>query len=386
MTGINPADLLVRPLNQSSTLPSGWFTDPEVFELEREFIFSRTWQMVGAAQQVREPGAYFTCEVAGEPLIVVRGHDNALRTFSNVCRHKAALVAHGEGTRSAFRCSYHGWTYGLDGRLRGTPHFEAVECFDREAACLPSFRVEEWGAFTFLNLDPQASGLLETLGEIPGLVERYRLDALVPVSQETYEVACNWKVLALNGIDCYHCPTIHPETWCNYAETELMVRAEGTGGLALGVQLLEPAPFPRSGLNEWEQNHILSLRLFPNAAITLTPQVVVVTRYIPVSPERTVWSRFCYFDPSGKPTFEEVKDQYSGVRLKVLEEDIAVCEEIQKNLRSRYYRPGRLSVKREYTQYHVESRLREMLAQGLRERATESAVTPAPTQHAVPDQ
>ena len=105
-----------RPLGQSFTIPGPWYTDERIADLERKTVFSRTWQMVGRAEQVAAPGQYITAEVAGEPVVAVRGQDGNLRGFFNVCRHHAAAVMTEPcGTAARLQCPYHGWTYGLDG-------------------------------------------------------------------------------------------------------------------------------------------------------------------------------------------------------------------------------------------------------------------------------
>src|SRR6266852_6186001 len=122
-----------KPLGQASTIPGTWYTDERIAGLERQTVFSRTWQVVGRAEQVAAPGQYITAEVAGEPVLVLRGQDSKLRGFFNVCRHHAAAVMTEPcGTAARLQCPYHGWTYGLEGSLKGVPDFEGVEDFDRK--------------------------------------------------------------------------------------------------------------------------------------------------------------------------------------------------------------------------------------------------------------
>src|SRR5688572_2488256 len=116
-------------LERASTLPSSWYLDPAALSEEKQRVFSRTWQLVGRAEQVRAVGDYFTAVIADEPVIIVRGADERLRALSNVCRHRAGPVASGEGNKKIFQCGYHGWTYSLDGSVRGTPEFDGVACF-----------------------------------------------------------------------------------------------------------------------------------------------------------------------------------------------------------------------------------------------------------------
>src|SRR6516162_9388797 len=149
------------------TLPSTLYTDSTVFAAERERIFARTWQVVGHASQVTNPGDYFTTEILGEPLVFVRGNEGQLRGFYNVCRHRAGPPAEGCGSRKLFRCGYHGWTYGLDGSLISATEIDGVQGFRTEDFALMPVRTEEWFNFVFVNLDPNARPLRESLGQLP---------------------------------------------------------------------------------------------------------------------------------------------------------------------------------------------------------------------------
>jgi choline monooxygenase len=154
-------------LSRATTLPARWYIDPAFLGLETERIFRRTWQPVGYVNQVSKPGDYFACDIAGEPLLIIRDAEGRLRALSNVCRHRASTIATSHGNCGTLRCPYHGWTYGLDGRLLGQPEFEGVEDWDRSAVSLPGFRVETWGPFVFVNLDACGPPLADVLGDIP---------------------------------------------------------------------------------------------------------------------------------------------------------------------------------------------------------------------------
>ena len=136
-------------------------------EEEKATVFSTTWQVVGHVHQAAEPGDYFTFDLIGEPLLIVRGDDGVLRGFYNVCRHRAGNPATDCGNRKLFRCGYHGWTYRLDGALLVTPEFDGVEDFDPKNFGLVPVRLEEWFNLIFVNLDPKARPLRESLGDMP---------------------------------------------------------------------------------------------------------------------------------------------------------------------------------------------------------------------------
>ena len=194
------------------TIPFDWYADPGVLRLERDRIFRRTWQYAGRSDQVAEPSSFFTCDAGGIPIVVVRGQDARLRAFLNVCRHRGSLVCEGEGRRQTLQCPYHAWTYGLDGTLQAAPRADREASFDKADLGLRSVQVDAWGPFVFVNPDPDAAPLRETLGELPELVASagFELDALRFLKRTDTTYAANWKVCCENFLECYHCQVAHP--------------------------------------------------------------------------------------------------------------------------------------------------------------------------------
>lgn len=199
-------------LARGLTLPPSWYTDPEILKIEREAIFARTWQYAGHTSRVQNSGDYFTCMAGHIPVVVVRNAEGELRAFLNACRHRGYKLADGEGCRKTLQCPYHGWTYGLDGRLRAAPRSEHEDNFDTTDLSLIPVKCETWGPLIFVNPDASADPLAATLGEIPALARSrgLDLDAFPLRRRHEYELASNWKVMIDNGIECYHCPTCHP--------------------------------------------------------------------------------------------------------------------------------------------------------------------------------
>jgi choline monooxygenase len=196
------------PLEYAYTIPAAWYTDQRIGRLEREQVFSNNWIAVGRIDQVASAGQFFTFELAGEPLIVVRGADGQLRGFYNVCRHHAAaVITLPSGVAQHLRCPYHGWTYGLDGSLKGAPEFAGVCNFDRDANGLVPVQVATWDNFVFVHLHPQAPALESFLGDLAGQISTSRLRFF---TRRSYTLACNWKVYVDNYLDGgYHVPHLH---------------------------------------------------------------------------------------------------------------------------------------------------------------------------------
>jgi phenylpropionate dioxygenase-like ring-hydroxylating dioxygenase large terminal subunit len=199
-------------LEEGYTLPATWYADPAVYRLEQERIFQRTWQYAGRADLVTRPGDYFTCRAGEIPIVVVCDNDGRVNAFVNVCRHRWTEVVQGSGNRQTLQCPYHAWTYGLDGRLRNAPRSEREPSFDKSEFCLLPLQVDSWGPFLFVNADPDARPLAQTLGELPSLVAASGLDlgALRFREHVEGEIRANWKVVVENYLECYHCPVAHP--------------------------------------------------------------------------------------------------------------------------------------------------------------------------------
>jgi phenylpropionate dioxygenase-like ring-hydroxylating dioxygenase large terminal subunit len=194
------------------TLPWSWYSDPELLRREQERIYRRAWQYAGPAEHVASPGDYFACRVGDVPLVVTRDRDGELHALLNVCRHRGSIVARGRGNRETLQCPYHAWTYGLDGRLRAAPRSRQEQGFETDGIGLAELAVELWGPLVFVNPDPGAPPLADTLGPVPGLVTGagIELDALRVRRRSEFEIACNWKIAIENYLECYHCAVAHP--------------------------------------------------------------------------------------------------------------------------------------------------------------------------------
>ena len=194
------------------TLDAHFYTDPGIFKAEQNGLFARTWQYAGHVSQVLNPGDYFTFEIAGQGLFCICGRDHKIRTFYNVCQHRAHELVQGDGNCKLLVCPYHAWTYELTGSLRSGPNVRSVPGFDRSTICLTEVRTEVLCGFIFINLDDDADDMSVWY---PGIEDELRayvpnIDQLQPL--EWIEIAehCNWKVSVENYSECYHCQLNHP--------------------------------------------------------------------------------------------------------------------------------------------------------------------------------
>jgi choline monooxygenase len=333
------------------TLPSSLYTAPAVLEAEKERIFGRTWQVVGHRDQVENAGDYFTMELVGEPLLIVRGTGGELRGFYNVCRHRAGPPAEGCGSRKLFRCGYHGWTYGLDGSLISATEIEGVEGFRPEDFALVPVRVEEWFNFIFVNLDADARPLGESLGELPKQVEKFPFEGMKRFERRTYEMNCNWKTYVDNYLEGYHLPSVHPglNRELDYNAYTVEAHAEPPSQYVRQFSPIRGAQAgdtpPRRYAEAREDLTTDYFWIFPNWMLNCYPDNVSLNIVLPLAPERSL-AIFEWYLPEkehGSAAAKAAVEFSDQIQI----EDVGICERVQKNLRSRSYSRGRFSVKQE---------------------------------------
>jgi choline monooxygenase len=338
------------------TLPASLYTDASALLAEKEKIFARTWQVVGHASQVANPGDYFTTELIGEPLVFVRGLDGQLRGFYNVCRHRAGPPAEGCGSRKLFRCGYHGWTYGLDGALLSATEIEGVEGFSPADFALRPARTEEWFNLVFVNLDPEARPLRESLGELPRQAERFPFADMKLFERRTYDMKCNWKTYVDNYLEGYHLPSVHPglNRELDYNAYVVEPHAVGRAGRRQAGYVRQFSPIrgaqpgdatPRRYQDAGEDLTTDYFWIFPNWMLNCYPDNVSLNIVLPVEAERTL-AIFEWYLPEkhhGSAAAKASVEFSDQIQI----EDVGICEVVQKNLRSRSYSRGRFSVKQE---------------------------------------
>ncbi len=203
-------DASVASVDLARTMPPEVYTSDEFLRFEYDALFAHEWLCVGRADQIPQPGDWFTVSIADEPLIVVRDKAGAINCLSAVCQHRAMQICDGHGNDTTFKCPYHHWNYGLDGRLLGAPAMERTEGFEKSDYPLPRMLVEQWQGFVFVNMDPQAAPLTGTFSAYEPFVANYDLaDAVCPGTFTLTDLPWNWKVMFENFNDGYHANRLH---------------------------------------------------------------------------------------------------------------------------------------------------------------------------------
>ncbi|GMU57430.1 MAG: diguanylate cyclase [Candidatus Xenobia bacterium] len=313
------------PVDSAWTPPARWYRDPAFFEQEKA-IFHSTWQAVARLDQLSEPGSFVASEVAGEPVVVTRDAEGNLHALSNVCRHHAACVAEGQGQAQELTCPYHGWRYQLDGRLKSAPRLGPAKDFERSAFSLPRFQVETWGPLVFVHLGRPERSLADELRPL----KLRRLDELFFVARRSWEIGCNWKVYVDNYLDGgYHVSHLHHDLAAKLDlegyKTELFD--------TLSVQSCAGGEDARVGAEA------VYAFLFPNFMLNRYGPWLDTNLVVPLGVDRCLTVFDYYLEPEAvDKTFIEESLKASD---QVQQEDILICQSVQRGLGSRHYDKGR---------------------------------------------
>jgi Rieske 2Fe-2S family protein len=335
-----------------ASLPRAAYCDSAVFADEQRMAMATSWVCLGRSDSIgAAPGSYRLMSVAGESVLVVRDDAGTLGAFANRCMHRGTELVDTTqpATSTCFdtviRCPYHFWAYGFDGSLRASPW---VDDIDPAEFGLHRYALDEWGGFIFVRLDTEGPSLADELGPIADRLRRFPLDQLVVGRSITYDVAANWKVLAENYNECYHCGPVHPEL------CDLVPSFRKRGGAELDWESGIPhrpgadtftlsgtstrASFP--GLNDIEQvNHFGEL-IYPNLLLSLSRDHVAAFVLQPLAPDRTMIDCLVMFHPDevGRADFDPA-DAFDFWHLVNLQ-DWAICERVQRGMTSRSFVHG----------------------------------------------
>ncbi len=356
--GGDPLRTGVFPVS-NETLPAWTYDNAEFFALEVEAIFMRTWHIVGHVSELREPGDYLRFDLPGESVFVVRDADGALGAFYNVCRHRASRLVDGDAGHcgKAIRCRYHGWTYGLDGRLKSVPAEKSFPGLDKASIRLAAVEHEVWFGFVFIRFEPGGASVAEVMAPYAEELAAYRFEDLEPIGRYWGSTApVDWKNAVDNNIEGYHIPLGHPGLQRlfgpNYGfETQ-------PHGIARAGGRLFDKPTPN-----WSERHYVKLlpevdhlpaerrrawhyySLFPNAAFDVYPDTIDFFQMIPAGPGRCRLRGRAYGVPDTRREMRAAR--YLGGRINRLvgQEDVALVAGVQAGLASRSYDVGLLSDK-----------------------------------------
>jgi choline monooxygenase len=336
------------------TLPASWYSSDRVYELEQTRIFRRQWFLFAREAQFGAQGDYVAGDVWGLPVLVVKNREGGLSGFLNCCRHRAGrLFEDGEGscTSAGLRCRYHGWRYEFDGTLKLAPGFSKSESFDPREHSLFGVRVELWNGLVFVSLAPDGESLTEWLGDIVDIAKDFPGTAdLEYVKTVEIEGAANWKLYGENGVEGYHLAFVH--TWL----------LEAVGPNAYDVNIHENGKFVGFPVEykAWDFERPFKgywILKYPGLLVHFSEVEFNCEQVIPVGVRHTKL-RHWFWTPPGRP---QIADNIARDWRTTMQEDIGVCEEVQRNLDGGIYKSGKLSPSREAGAIYFQSLVRESL-------------------------
>lgn len=340
-------------------LPAAAYTSPEVLAWERQHLFAGGWTCLGRVDELLPPareGAKATTQravmVGDGGALLVRAREN-VRMYANLCRHRGheLLPEGGTSQRASILCPYHAWTFDLDGALRQAPGFRDMEGFDPEQHALVELPVRVWGGWVFGHAlhplgHPDVPDFDAWLGDLAGIVEPYGCERLVVADRHTYEIAANWKVIAENYHECYHCPLIHPEL-CELTPPDsgdnydlpgawiggAMILRDGMETMSMDGRLAAPR------LGEVDPERIEYLHLLPNLLISTHPDYVMTHRLVPLEPGRT-WLECSWLVLPGEDGTVSRAEKAVEFWDLTNKQDWGACESVQRGLASPHFLPG----------------------------------------------
>ncbi len=340
----NPND----PLDHAFTIPSSWYTNKDLYNLELKTVFSNSWQFAARKDQLEQPGQYVTMDIANEPVVIVRGDDRVLRAFFNVCRHHAAIVmTEPEGSAAHLRCPYHSWTYSLAGELKGTPDFKHVCNFEREQNGLVTVELAEWENWVFVKLSSGMASINDFLGST--LIDQFRplqLQGLHWLERRHYQFDCNWKVFVDNYLDGgYHVPYLHKGLDSVLDYSNYMIENGERFCLQWSPIVSEGAEAQTGAVRKGDR--ALYYWIYPNFMINLYDGVMDTNLVLPRGVDKTEVIFDFYFPDIVTEEARQRNLASIEVGQRIQDEDTEICKSVQRGLNSRAYNAGRLSVRRE---------------------------------------
>lgn len=330
-----------KEATESYTLPAQYYTSEEILDLEKEKIFSKNWMYAGHIEKVDVPGKYFTLQILDQNIMIVKGKDDEIRAFYNVCPHRGHELVEGEGKTSVIKCPYHAWTFHLDGEFNRGRSVDKIKNFEQKDACLNSVKVEVFLNFIFINLDPNARPMGEMM---PGLDEAVRakipeLENLTLAKRIRYDIKANWKNIMDNYLECHHCQVAHPEF---VKQIDMSSYAIIPNEYYIAQTSRSKGTTDKTGeINASDAETYLSFWLYPTLALDIMPGEpgIIMMHIEPISANESI--EYLEFYYTSKEPSEEGLESIKYQDEVLTPEDISLVESVQRGLKSKGYVDGR---------------------------------------------
>jgi len=341
------------PLDDMS-LPGWLYYEPEFLEAEKRAFLRRAPQIVCHESEIHQPGQWRTLEYLGESVIVIRGDDDQVRAFSNVCRHRGSRLVDGAGgCDRVLTCPYHAWSYARDGKLVGVPHRSEYPGLQTEKLGLVELPLENWRGFLFATLEEGSPSVAEMMAPYEHEIEPYRFEELRVLGRMTTRPRqLNWKTLCDNYSDHLHIPVGHPGLTRLFGKSYRIEaqphvdKMEGDLVDKISLNASERAYqkwLPRiDDLPETHQRKWLYYKLFPNIAFDIYPDQVDFMQFIPVSSTTTMLREISYAHPDSRREMKAVRYLNWRINRRVNAEDTELITRVQQGMQSPTYKAGPL--------------------------------------------
>jgi len=341
------------------TLPAWTYENREFFALERDRLFMRSWQLVCHVSEVKNPGDYATLDLMGERAMVIRGKDGQLRAFVNVCRHRAARVVSGEkgSCQTHIVCPYHGWTYGLDGKLKAVPAETSFPGLKKAKLGLVPLDIEVFMGLVFIRFSNSGPAMAEILAPYRDMLAHYRIEEMEPIGPIWWrELDVDWKNVMDNYLEGYHVPVGHPGLHRMFGSNyQVEVKPHGVARAYAELRDKESSNWSERAYQRLipEVEHLPEdlrwiwqyVSWFPNTALDLYPDQIDFFQVIPEKPGRCWIRSIPYGLPDKRPEMKAVRYLNWRINDKVQIEDEQLVADVQEGLKSRVYGVGYLSEK-----------------------------------------
>lgn len=337
------------------TLPAEWYSSTDTYRLEREQIFAREWIYVASEAELQQCGDYITTAIAGYPIYLIRQQDGSIKAFHNVCRHRAApllCATAGQVTAKTISCPYHGWSYNLEGKLVAAPHFDCLTDCDRAEWSLFSIQVAIYKNLIFVNLSAEAAPFSQAFRELLEVIENSEFDinSYRFHSKLVREGNFNWKAWVDGFQECYHCMTIHPIFTRDFALQRYKVENHNRFSVHSCERKSESSSGVSNGLWLWA---------YPNLGLPIYEPCFYTLQVNPLAVNRTQLTYSFHFRDC---TDEKLIRNFRGFVDQITDEDINICESVQKNLDTGIYQKGVLHGSRENGVAYFQSLVRQAIS------------------------
>lgn len=327
-------DNLLEDIKEGRGVPSNWYVDNDIYELERKSIFLKSWQYVCAQERLKNPGDCVAESINDTPIVLTHGRDGEIRGFLNICRHRGHPLLDGDASKGVLACPYHAWTYNLDGTLRGVPECKSSDGIDKSELSLLPISVHVWAGAVFANLDAEAANFRDCYPELTELESLRGFDVTGEdysfYKRTVYDVKANWKLWYDNHVECYHCAHIHGESFGEAYNT----KADDEGYDIFEGKNLFSYSFgsgPSKDPNALRSDNYRSVEFFPGALIIQQEGIMIAAQITPTGPESTRYVFDCYAEKKADP---ERVERWYNVWHQTFGEDQQAVEKVNVGMRT----------------------------------------------------